>query len=125
MVTFEENKKIWGEVDPEVEELLRDPGLLYRVKCELDRFIVGEDKNKLLLFLIAASSYTKWPLSAIITGESSAGKSWLMNNVLRFFDNIEEFTRITAAAPDRLGQDFTNRILKVEELRNRPGASHT
>ncbi|RLI79554.1 hypothetical protein DRP04_09055 [Archaeoglobales archaeon] len=120
-----ESKSLWGDLDPEVEALLKDPALLYRIKCELDRFIVGEDKNKLLLFLIAASSYTKWPLSAIITGESSAGKSWLMNNVLRFFDNIEEFTRITAAAPDRLGQDFTNRILKVEELRGTDQAQAT
>jgi hypothetical protein len=109
--------KLWAELDPKEIELLRDPALLHRIKKELDRFIIGEDKNKLLLFLIAASSYTKWPLSAIVTGESSAGKSWLMNNVLRFFNNVEEYTRVTAAAPDRLGTDFTHKILKVEELR--------
>ena len=120
-----ESKSLWGDLDLEVEALLKDPALLYRVKCELDRFIVGEDKNKLLLFLICASSYTKFPLSAIITGESSSGKSWLMNNVLRFFDNVEEYTRITPSAPDRLGVDFTNRILKVEELKGSEQAQAT
>jgi len=120
-----ESKSLWGDLDPEVEALLKDPALLYRVKCELDRFIVGEDKNKLLLFLICASSYTKFPLGAIITGESSSGKSWLMNNVLRFFDNVEEYTRITPSAPDRLGVDFTNRILKVEELKGSEQAQAT
>ena len=118
-------ENIFGECTPEVAEWLLDPALLYRIKCELDKDITGEDKNKLLLFLICVSSFTNWPLSAIISGSSSAGKSWLMNNVLKHFPNVEEYTRITAAAPDRLGQDFTNRILKVEELRGTEKAQAT
>jgi len=118
-------KNIFGECPSEIAEWLLDPALLYRIKCELDKDIIGEDKNKLLLFLICVSSFTKWPLSAIISGSSSAGKSWLMNNVLKHFPNVEEYTRITAAAPDRLGSDWTNRILKVEELRGTEKAQAT
>jgi len=118
-------ENIFGECPPEIAEWLLDPALLYRVKCQLDKDIIGEDKNKLLLFLICASSMTKWPLSAVISGSSSAGKSWLMNNVLKYWDNVEEYTRITAAAPDRLGYDFSHRILKVEELRGTEKAQAT
>ncbi|MEM3579270.1 MAG: helix-turn-helix domain-containing protein [Candidatus Bathyarchaeia archaeon] len=120
----------WSNIPLEQRALLTDPALLYKVKCELDRSITGEDKNKLLLWLVANSSYTKtmgnaWNLSAIVTGNSSSGKSWLVNNVLQYFSNVEDFTRITGASPDRLSQDFTNKILHVEELRGTEPAQAT
>lgn len=106
-----------SDVESEIIEILLDPAILHRYKQALDRLITGEDKNKLLLFLICLTSHMEKVLGAIIMGESSAGKSHLMNSVLRFFGNVEEYTRITQASPDRIAQDFTNKILKVEELR--------
>ena len=103
-------------LDKEALNLALDPALLYRIKKDLDRLIVGENENKLLLFMIAASSLTDKPMGAIITGESSAGKSHLMNRVLSYFDNVFEVTRMTEASPDRLGTNFKHKILKVEEL---------
>jgi len=111
--------------EEEVTGLLSDPAFLFRWKKELDRFIIGEDENKLLLTLICASSYTSFNLSAVINGSSSAGKSWLKGKVLRYFQNVESYTRITRAAPDRLGQDFTKKILDVEELRGSEAAQST
>lgn len=100
-----------------VPEILKDPALLYRIKRDyLDHDIVGEDTSKLLLFVILATSLTDNSLGAIVTGESSAGKSHLVNKVAKHFNNVTEYTRITAASPDRSGQDFTNRILYVGEL---------
>ncbi len=82
-------------LDPE------DPGLLEAIKTGyLDRKIRGEDKNKLLLFLLCASAFTKNPLSAIVKGRSSAGKSHLVNRVLDVFRKmgiVIEFSRITGA----------------------------
>jgi len=106
-----------SNVSSEVKEILLDPAILYRYKQALDQSITGEDKNKLLLFLIALTSYMQKVLGAIIMGESSAGKSHLMNSVLKFFSNVEEYTRITQTSPDRMAKNFTNKILKVEELR--------
>jgi len=125
------NIDFWDNIPEERKNLLQDPALLYKVKCELDRSITGEDKNKLLLYLICASSYTKtvgsskWNLSAIITGSSSAGKSWLLNNVAKYFKNVEDYTRLTGAAPDRLAKNFNNKILIVQELRGTESAQST
>jgi len=109
--------KIFAEVNPDIANLMSDSAFLYRIKIEFDKIITGEDQNKLLLYLICASSYTDFNLSAVITGSSSAGKSWLKNNVLKYFANVQSFTRITAAAPDRLGSSLDKKILDIEELR--------
>lgn len=105
--------------------LARDPALLYKIKQDLDKRIIGEDRNKLLLFLIGASSLTNRPLGAIITGDSSSGKSYVMNQTLKYFSNVEKFTRITKASPDRLAKDFSNKILVVEELHGSEAAQST
>lgn len=100
----------------EAPEILADPALLHKIKLALDDFIVGEDKNKLLLFVIGLTSFMEKPLGAMISGESSAGKSYLMDNVLQFFPNVESYTRMTKASPDRMGKNFNQKILKVGEL---------
>ncbi len=110
---------------PEVEALVKDPALLYIIKIDLDKFIIGEDENKLHLFLICLSCMTSRPLGAVITGEASSGKSTLLHGVTRYFGNVDHFTRITAAALDRLAKDLTGRILVVEELRGAEAAQPT
>jgi len=114
--------KIFGEINSDIANLMSDPAFLYRIKTELDQTIVGEDQNKLLLYLICSSSYTDFNLSAVVTGSSSSGKSWLKNNVLKYFANVQRFTRITAAAPDRLGSSLDKKILDIEELRGAEAA---
>ncbi len=61
----------------------QDPDLLQRIKVEyLDRTIAGEDKNKLLLFLVCLSASTKRPLSTVVKGSparashGSSTESW-------------------------------------------------
>jgi len=66
----------------------------------LDREIVGEDRNKLLLFLLCCTTFTDNPLSGILQARSSAGKSWLVNRVLDLFrplGNVIEASRMTPA----------------------------
>ena len=107
----------WKEFVKEQPELLKAPDMLYRIKKEfLDKDIVGEDSVKLLLFTIACTSLTTLPLGAILTGESSSGKSHVAKMVLKHFGNVEEFSRMTEASPDRMGGSFTNKILYISEL---------
>jgi len=79
----------------------RDPNLLdYIQRAYLDAKIIGEDVNKLLIFLICCSTFTSNPLSAIVKGPSAAGKSHLVNRVLDIFRELGiviEFSRITPA----------------------------
>jgi len=110
-------EKMFVDVKSEIKNVLLDPAIVHRYKKALDKLIIGEDKNKLLLFLVALTSHMHRVLGAIIMGESSAGKSHLMDSVLKFFGNVEEYTRITEASPDRIARNFSNKILKVGELR--------
>jgi hypothetical protein len=109
-------------ISPEVKALATAPDLLFKIKIDLDRFIVGEDENKLHLFLICLSCATSRPLGAIITGEASSGKPTLLHGVTQYFSNVDYFTRITPASIDRLPKALTGRILVVEELRGAEAA---
>ena len=76
--------KRYEELWPKVQELLRDPGLLYHVKRVLDRVIVGEDENKLLLFLAMVSAKMGDPLHVrVVSDKPGAGKSHLILNVAK------------------------------------------
>jgi len=64
-------------------KFLSSPRLMYQIKQALDRQdIIGEDINKLLLYLVYTSRLMAKPISALIKGPSSSGKTWLMNRVL-------------------------------------------
>jgi len=103
------------EPHPMLKGLRNNP--LAWVKERLDKVIVGEDNNKLLLFLSKLSYLTHEPLHCILKGESSAGKSWLAENVLRAFpeDDVIKVSRVTPAWLDRC-KDLKNKILFVQQL---------
>lgn len=106
-----------SKTEDKVPAILRDPALLFRIKTEfLDHDIVGEDQTKILLFIISASSYTPFPLGAIITGESSSGKSWISKEVLKYFTNVDYYSRMTSHSLDRSEFEFYNKILFIGEL---------
>jgi len=107
---------IFASEKPEIKEILCDPAILFRYKQALSHLVAGEDKNSVLLFLIGLTSHMKKVLGAIIMGESSTGKSHLMNSVLKFYSNTESYTRLTEASPDRIAKDYSHKILCVGEL---------
>lgn len=109
-------------ISPEVKALATAPDLIFKIKTDLDRFVVGEDENKLHLFVICLSAVTSRPSGAIITGEASSGKSTLLHAVAQYFANVDYFTRVTPASIDRLPGDLVGRILVVEELRGAEAA---
>ena len=114
-----------SEVD-DVPALLVDPQLLCRVREVLDREIVGEYANKLLLFMIFLSKDLgpEYAQACFIMGESSAGKSYLMHRVLSLFPEecVIWLTRSTTHGLEYFckDRDLTGHILAVEEA---PGVS--
>jgi len=70
----------------ESEALARDPNILNRFVEDLHRAgVVGEDRVAKLLYLAVTSRLLDRPMSVIVKGPSSAGKSFLVQEVLRFF----------------------------------------
>ena len=112
--------------ETEAPSLLKDPRLLCRIREVMDREIVGEYENKLLLFLILLSKDlgSEYAQACFIMGESSAGKSYLMHKVLSYFpeDCVIWLTRSTTHGLEYfLGdKDLNGCILAVEEA---PGLS--
>ena len=81
--------------------------------------LVGEDRNKLLLWIIATSRQLEDPAGAIIQGTSGDGKSEIVKSVLKFIpsDEVQKLSSITPKALGRQSIDFLkNRILFLEEL---------
>ena len=80
--------------------------------------VVGENDNKLLVFLVATSRKLPHPLSLSVISGSSGGKSWLLNRALDLMPPEEVF-RFTRMSPRALFYDepgrYKHRILHIEE----------
>ncbi|MBN2416959.1 hypothetical protein JXO52_14020 [bacterium] len=103
-------KKQWLiKKDTDKKEYWEKCGHLARESNILDRFImdlkrtgvVGEERNSRLLFLVLVSRYLERPVSVIIKGPSSTGKSYMMDQVLKFFpENV--YYKVTAMSEKAL-----------------------
>jgi DNA-binding transcriptional ArsR family regulator len=73
------------------EALINNPEPLCRIRQVLDKLIVGEYKNKLLVFLLGLTKDldSKNAQAGYIIGGSSAGKSYLLHQTLRLL--VDEY----------------------------------
>ncbi len=96
-----------------------DPMILDRIVDGYGPKIVGERNNIKLLWLASISKDLpkKNRLSAIITSQSSAGKSNLINSVLEpFQEDVIDFTDYTPAFLNRQEMDMNGKIFKMEQM---------
>jgi predicted transcriptional regulator len=109
------------EAGKKASPLLKDERLLCRIREVMDKEIVGEYENKLLLFLIFLSKDlgAEYAQACFIMGESSSGKSYLMHKVLSYFPDecVIWLTRSTTHGLEYFckGKDLTGHILAIEE----------
>jgi len=118
-----EEKQVYIMSDKEKEsaqKMLCDPLLLYRIKRALDRQeVVGEDINKLLLYLIYTSRLMKKPISCLIKGLSSSGKTYLMGKVLSLIPPEGHITiqQATGRALYYMGElDLKHKMIIIGEM---------
>jgi len=87
--------------------------------------LVGEDINVYLALLALASRLNLnkdfWVMGLVVQGESSSGKSYFLQNILRpfaYLNRVEEFTRFTGAYLERKfkGRNMDEVILAIYEL---------
>lgn len=75
-------EKAWA--DQRVRELACDGDILARVyETMKDGGLVGEERNAKLLTLVAVTMYLGRPMSVLIGGESSGGKSYLLKQLIK------------------------------------------
>ena len=128
-VTEKEEEKIEvpEEIRKKAEELLHNPRILHVVLKDINRFVVGEEKEILLCFLLSLSCKSKKDYAFfIVSGDSSAGKSWLVQHVLRYTPKEwwRKVGRLSRTALDYLqDQDFY--LLWIQERRGGREASES
>ena len=67
-------------------KLLRDPQLLFHVGEKVESLgVTGEERNRRIIFLAGLTSALAHPVSILIKGATSSGKSNLIKNVVKLF----------------------------------------
>lgn len=99
--------------------LLRDPQLIERIAADFDRTgLVGEPTNALVGYLAAISRKLGSPLAIIVQSTSAAGKSALMDAVLRLVPDEDRvhYSAMTGQSLFYLGEkDLKHKILAIAE----------
>ena len=99
--------------------LLKSPDLLDRILTDFDACgVVGERTNKLVGYLAATSRKLERPLAIMVQSSSAAGKSSLMEAILRFMP-MEEQVNYSAMTGQSLfymgGMNLKHKILAIAE----------
>lgn len=99
------------------EKLLADPGLIDLIEADLGNAgIAGEEDLRLVLYLVGTSRILADPLHAIVQGESSSGKSYLVKRIAALFpeDHVINATHVSPKALYYSG-DIRHRFLVTGE----------
>ncbi len=100
-------------------DLLKQPNLIQRILADFTACgVVGEETNKLVGYLAATSRKLDKPLAVVIQSSSAAGKSSLMDAILRFVPNEEQvgYSAMTGQSLFYMGgMELKNKILSIAE----------
>lgn len=80
-------------------EFLKDPNLINIVRDDITKIgVIGEDENKVFLYLACTSRKLLLPISLEIKASSGVGKSYIVTKVLELMpeEDTKFFTRITS-----------------------------
>ncbi len=102
------------------EKLLGKPDFLFRAGDTIGRLgVVREERNRLAVFLAGITKELEEPVSLIVQGPSSSGKSNLLRTALRLFppDVVIERTSLSGKAPAYTDLSLEKRILFLQEHR--------
>lgn len=79
--------------------------------------LAGRKREALLLYLSLTSRYCDKPVSVVLKGQSSSGKSFLVGRVLKFFpsDAYIEFSSMSSKALVFSATDVSNKFLVIAE----------
>jgi len=108
--------------------LLRDPDLLARIAADFSRCgIVGERTNALVGYLCAISRKLDRPLALLIQSTSAAGKSSLLDAILRFVPEEDRivYSAMTGQSLFYMGEmNLKHKLLAIAEQEGAQRASY-
>ncbi|AAS81005.1 hypothetical protein [Thermus thermophilus] len=114
----EEASPITPEAREAALELSEDPALLHRaIRAIGELGVVGEEENRGLLYLALLSARTEAPISVLVKGRSSSGKSFLVKQTLTLIPprGYYELSSMSAKALVYADLDFRHRHLVLYE----------
>ncbi len=99
---------------------LKSINLLDRINDAIGKTgVVGEEKNRLLLFLIAISYQSGQPLHGLIQGSSGSGKTKLLQSIYSLIpaEDYKSFTRVTESSFYNYNENsLKNKLLCFEDI---------
>jgi hypothetical protein len=114
--------------EAEIEEaraVLRSADLIDQIERDLDAAgIAGESELKLAVYLIATSRVLRRPLHAIVQGESSSGKSYVVEKVAELMprEHVIDATHVSPKALYRMDGLLGHRFLVMGERSRQEGS---
>ena len=101
-------------------EFLSSPDLMERLNRVIgESGVVGEETNRMFLFIIATSYKMQDTLHALIQGSTGSGKTHLLDRVSRLMpqEDVKRFTRVTDSSFYNYGAyDLQNKLICLEDL---------
>jgi len=103
----------------EAEELLQSPTLFHEILKFIKKLgVIGEEKTALTHYIVFTSRITDEPISEIVKGESSAGKSYVVARIMLMFpkETYRDLTDATAQSFFYVPKDyFAHKIIIIFE----------
>jgi len=106
------------ELEAAAGELISDPDVLARLGADVEKAgLVGETNNAKILYLALTSRLFERPASIAIKGVSSGGKSFTVEQVLKFFPPSAYFARtgMSERAIIYSDEDYRHRFIVIFE----------
>ncbi len=120
-------KKMSKEKKDDAHKVLRDPALLFNIGQTLHRLgLAGETIIALILYLVLTSRLLQRIISAAIKSESSAGKSFILETVLKLFppEAYKFMSSMSRQALIYSNEDYRHLMIIVAEATGAEAASY-
>lgn len=117
-IIAESKQRETAEAWEKCRQIATDSRILERFAEELPRCgLAGEEKNGKILFLALVSRLLTKPVNVVVTGPSSAGKSYLVETVLKFFPRsaYHDLTAMSERVLAYTEEPFSHRFLVLYE----------
>jgi len=110
-ISTERSHELTAQEREDAVRYLKDPNLVQNLVADIRKIgILGEDSNALALYLFSLTRKSDKPISAVVFGDSSAGKSYLVNSICSLIP--KEDLLILSSASTRSFEHASEEMLK-------------